>query len=61
MMYYDIYCVVGFVKFLALCTAYTAISGYIGSSMEASEKANEEKMDSFYRAKFAAEAATAKA
>jgi len=52
-------CTVGFVKFLAFCTVYTAVSGYISSSMEASEKENEQKMDAFYRAKFAAEGAKA--
>jgi hypothetical protein len=52
---------VGFIKFLAVWTVYTGVSNYVCDSMEASAKANEEKMDAHYRAKFAAEAAQIKA
>mmetsp|Transcript_30948 Transcript_30948/g.57689 ORF Transcript_30948/g.57689 Transcript_30948/m.57689 type:complete len:104 (+) Transcript_30948:42-353(+) len=51
----------GFFKLLVFCTVYTGASNYVADSMEASAKANEEKMDAHYRAKFAAEAAAAKA
>ena len=46
---------------LVFCTVYTGASNYVADSMEASAKANEEKLDAHYRAKFAAEAAAAKA
>jgi hypothetical protein len=36
---------------------YTGATYYISTSMAASEKDSEDKMDAFYRAKFAAEAA----
>ena len=53
--------VVGFIKVLAVATLGTAVFNSVGSYLETSEKANEEKMDAFYRAKFAAEAAAMKA